>query len=233
MAQFFTNLVGRNSAIPVTWSSTYASLQRFLFDCRDSLLVVDDLKTDKTIETAEEIIQSQGNLAGRQRMNPNGTLQPSLDPGGSLVSTGEIDPKTKSVLGRALIVELGKGDIDLTVLTNLQRHGDDGCFGRVMASFIKYLAPSLEPFQEEFRRLEAKIGQGLPAFPGSHPRHPDAVASLAAGHKMFLDFVVKAGAISGETAEEYFHEYLGTLIDLGSLRPNIKTWPDLAEGTWN
>ena len=98
--QHFSDIQGRNTPMPADWRATVNGLQRCLFDARNSLFIIDDLKTEKEVITAEILMQSQGNLQGRLRMNIDQTMQQGLPPRGSLLSTGEVDPRTQSTLGR-------------------------------------------------------------------------------------------------------------------------------------
>jgi Domain of unknown function (DUF927) len=47
--QHFSQVTGRKEAMPVSWTSTANAIQRFLYDCRDALLPIDDLKHDKSL----------------------------------------------------------------------------------------------------------------------------------------------------------------------------------------
>jgi hypothetical protein len=213
--QHFALIQGPDSSMPVDWYTTPNSIQRFLFDCRDSLLVIDDLKSDKSADTAELIAQAQGNLKGRERMNPDGTLQPSLDPGGSILSTGEIDPVTRSSLGRVLLVELSAGDIDTRILSRLQKLGDSGSFARAMSAYVRDLASNIDSVRVDHKRRSDEIREAQEDFQGAHQRHPYAVAELIAAYKLFLDFAVKADATTEQAAAKYLENCRRILVDLG------------------
>jgi hypothetical protein len=183
----------RNAAMPAGWNDTTNAIQRLAFDCRDSLLIVDDLKQDRQVETAEVIFQAQGNLQNRTRMNIDQSLQASLPPRGSLLSTGEIDPRSQSTLGRILLVEIRAGDIDPAVLTRLQESGDQGHFATLMASYIRWLAPRLDGMRARHRRLTDRIRARIGTVKGTHPRHPDIAAQLLAAYLVCLKFAAETG----------------------------------------
>ena len=85
--------------ISTTWGSSWKSLQRFASDARDSLLVIDELTGEKAVENATEVIQAQGNLRAGMRLTQSRGYAAVHDPRGSILSTGEGDPRRKSTLG--------------------------------------------------------------------------------------------------------------------------------------
>jgi hypothetical protein len=205
---------GRNHPMPAGWRDTVNALQRLAYDCRDTLLIVDDLKQEKQVETAEIIFQAQGNLQNRTRMNVDQSLQKSLDPRGSLLSTGEIDPRTASALGRILVIEIQANDIDQAVLSCLQEAGDAGLFASAMTAYIRWLAPQLDEIRASHRRLSAVIREEIGSIPGTHPRHPDAIAQLIAAYRLFLRFAVEVDAIAQLTADSYVTKARECLTEL-------------------
>jgi hypothetical protein len=206
---------GRNFPMPAGWNDTANALQRLCYDCRDSLLIVDDLKRDRQVQTAEIVIQAQGNLQNRMRMNIDQSLQRTLDPRGSLLSTGELDPKTQSPLGRILDIEIKAGDIDTTALARIQKSGDKGLFALMMAAYIQWLAPRLDAIREDHATLTSKIRSEIGDIKGSHPRHTDIVAQLVAAYEIFLRFAVEQGAIEQVTAEAYARNARQVLLEIG------------------
>jgi hypothetical protein len=217
---FSTVVIGRNFPMPAGWVDTTNALQRLLFDCGNCLLIIDDLKHQG--KTAEVIFQSQGNLQNRARMNTDQSLQKALNPRGSLLSTGEIDPRTSSAVGRAILVEIRTGDIDLGILTRLQDFGDRGLFAMAMVAFIHWLAPQLDAIREEHKRLTALILKEIGTLPGAHARHPDMVAQLVAAYQLFLRFAVERDAISLIRADGYRATAKKILIDLGRAQSEIQ-----------
>ncbi len=221
--QYFSTIAqGRNFPMPAGWSDTPNALQRLGYDCRDSLLIVDDLKNDKQVWTAEVILQAQGNLQNRARMNKDQSLQKPLNPRGTLLSNGEIDPRTRSALGRMLMLEIRAGDIDLGVLTRLQALGDQGWFALAMAAYIQWLAPQLESVRQDHARLAASIRQEIGVIPGAHPRHADIVAQLVAAYQLFQRFAVERGGIEELTAEGYVATARKHLIELGHAQRELQ-----------
>jgi hypothetical protein len=215
LQHFSADAKGRNCAMPADWRSTVNALQRLAFDCRDSLLIIDDLKLEKQLEVAEIVFQTQGNLQGRLRMNFDQSMHQGLDPRGSILSTGEIDPRSTSTLGRGLAVELKEGDIDAAILSKLQQAGDEGLFALLMAAYIQWLAPKLDSIRSEHAQLTARYRDQI-VIVGAHQRHPDAIAQLIAAYELFMRFGVERGLIGQITADNYLMNAKGLLIEVGA-----------------
>jgi hypothetical protein len=218
LQHFALDVRGRNAPTPAGWNDTKNALQRLAYDCACSVLVIDDLKTNAQLETAEAIFQAQGNLQNRARMAVDQSLQQPLDPRGSILSTGEIDPRTASTLGRMLMAEIKRGDIDRGVLARLQHSGDAGSFATAMSAYIRWLAPRLDEIRGRHAKLTAEIREDLGEIPGAHPRHPDAVAQLLAAYRLFLSFLVETGSITRPAAEGLAKKAKKYLVELARLQ---------------
>jgi hypothetical protein len=213
--QHFSDVKGRGSPMSASWRSTENALQRMAFDVKDSLLVIDDLKFEDHVKKAETLMQSQGDLQNRLRMNVNQSLQQALDPRGSLLSTGEIDPLTRSTLGRGLKVEIGANDIDLPILTRLQDAGDGGLFASLMRAYIQSLAGRIDRARDDHARLTTEIRQKIGEMPDVHPRHPDIIAQLVAAYRLFMTWCAEQRLINPIAADSYVGRAQALLIELG------------------
>lgn len=213
---FSEEIKGRSAPMAAGWGDTANALQRLCFDCRDSVLVIDDLKQDKHVQTAEIVCQAQGNLQNRLRMNRDQGLQASLPPRGAILSTGEIDPRSSSALGRTLVAEIQAGDIDTAVLTQLQAAGDRGLYALVTSSYCRWLAPRLDQVRADYRRTVCEIHTEVGDIDGAHSRCGDIIAQLIAGYQMFLRFAVECGGVAQLTADEYLELARRHLLELGN-----------------
>jgi primase-polymerase (primpol)-like protein len=214
--QHFADVQGRNSPMPADWRSTANALQRLAFDCRDAALVIDDLKFDDQVKTAEVLMHAQGNLMNKLRMNVNQSLQPVLDPRGSVLSTGELDPRTRSTRGRILMVEIGADDINLDALTRLQEAGDGRLFSGLMAAYVQSLAARLDNARKELRERVAAETKAIGDIAGAHARQPDIIGQLVAGYRPFLDWCVAAELLAPITATATIDQARRWLIELGT-----------------
>jgi hypothetical protein len=205
--QHFAIGVVRRDKLPASWNSTLGSLQRYAFDAGDTLLVIDELTGEAAVAVATEFTQCQGNLKGRDRMDKHFRIAPSLDPRGSVLSTGEADPTRQSSLGRMLTVRFTPATIDLAVLSACQKDAADGLYALAMAAFIRWLAHGdrLDNARRDHVRAVDEIADQVRALvkgSGVHSRHPEIVAELIAGHRLFLRFATESKLIGQEAADE-------------------------------
>jgi hypothetical protein len=196
---------GRN--LPGNWESTDNSLEKQAFLLKDAVLVVDDFAPTGTTgdvarmhRRADRLLRAQGNRSGRGRMWADGTLRPQYHPRGLVVSSGEDTPRGQSLRARMLISEISPGDVDLDVLTQMQRAAAEGLLASAMSGYVAYLAPRMGELKES---LSARQKELRAIGVGAHARTPDVVASLALGLETFLQFATEVGAVTksevGET----------------------------------
>ena len=213
--------------LPAGWDDTGNSLQAVRHAVKDSLLTVDDYvpggsqrEREKLDKTAESVFRSQGNGHGRRRMGPDGKLRATMDPRGSLLSTGEDRPSRSSANMRTLGVWFDKGDaergvlgtIDEFVLSECQADAGKGLYAASMAAFVRWLAPRYESVRDSLPAKALEL-RGLASRPGDHGRTPDIVADLFAGFTVFLRFAVESGAITAAEAERHHADVWDGLMD--------------------
>jgi hypothetical protein len=214
---------------PASWDSTGNALQALQHAAKDAVLLVDDLVVDgpdaeRAQAKASTVLSSQGNLKGRQRMRPDGTLAGELDPRCALLSTGETDPARRSARGRALVVRFTPNDdggeggsIDLATLTRLQRDAAAGRFAEALAAYVQALARPgrLEAARAEHKRLVDELrAEALKQAQGTHPRHPSTLAELGAAYRLFLTWAVDVGALTRREADSIADTHWKGLLSL-------------------
>jgi hypothetical protein len=192
---------------PANWSSTANSLEGLAHQAQHMLLVIDDFAPGggsfdvaKLHREADRILRAQGNRSGRLRMRADGTLRPEKHPRGLILATGEDVPRGQSLRGRTLILEVGPGDVDWTLMTQAQQDGAAGLFAQAMAGFIQWLA---RRYEEVRRALAARVKQlrEQATQSGMHRRTPYIVANLFAAWELWLEFAQEAGAVGDSEAE--------------------------------
>jgi hypothetical protein len=189
---------GRN--LPGNWESTDNSLEKQAFLLKDAVLVVDDFAPTGTTgdvarmhRRADRLLRAQGNRSGRGRMWADGTLRPQYHPRGLVVSSGEDTPRGQSLRARMLILEISPGEVDLNVLTEMQRAAAEGLLASAVSGYVAYLAPRMGELKES---LPARQKELRAIGVGTHARTPDVVTSLALGLETFLQFATEVGAIN-------------------------------------
>ena len=197
--------------LPGNWSSTDNALEGLAFTVKDAVLVVDDFApstsrndADRQHRTAERLIRGQGNHAGRQRMRADGTLRPPKPPRGLILATGEDVPRGHSIAARLAVIEVQRGSVNLTRLSQCQKDATGGDYASAMAGFLAWLAPQ---FAEVQAGLDGERIELRDQFVGKcpHARTPDIIANLLIGLRYLLKFAEEIGAIDRKRREELWH----------------------------
>jgi Domain of unknown function (DUF927) len=185
-------------ALPCSWSSTGNALEAIASAAKDAVLVIDDFVPQGTTADrarlnalADRVLRAQGNRSGRARLRSDATLRRARPPRGLMISTGEEVPAGQSLRARIIILDVQPGDVNVEELTKAQHDAACGAYARVLAAFIRWLAPQLEQVRTDFKSLTHKYRNNLPQI---HPRTADAIAQLAAAWSIWLRFVVHVGA---------------------------------------
>ena len=198
--------------MPANWTSTENAQEKQAFAAKDAIIVVDDFAPGGTTyevarlhSKADRLLRAQGNRSGRGRMRADTTLRAEYYPRGLIISSGEDVPNGQSLRARMVVVELSQGDVDLEVLTELQKAAAEGVLASALSGYLRWLAPQMEDLKERLlvRRRELRAEA---AGAGAHARTPDTVASLALGIEQFLAFAVESGAITDTRAQELWDE---------------------------
>jgi hypothetical protein len=201
---------------PANFSDTDNDIETKAFQVKDGCFVIDDFKPSvnqseaaKVHAKAERLIRNTGNQAGRGRRGSDMQAKAAPYNRSMTLITGEDLPKGQSLLGRLLILELTRADVDTNTLTKLQEAAEAGQLAGFMAAYLQWLVPRLDDLKKQFPQAvtsfrNAAIRDG---FATSHPRAPEIYANLVAGADLFLDFLTDIGALDSETSS-------GTMLDI-------------------
>lgn len=198
--------------LPGSWTSTGNALEGLAFLCKDAVLVVDDFApsgnqadVQRFHRDAERILRAQGNRAGRQRMTATAELRAARWPRGLVLATGEDVPRGQSARARALILEVGPGDLRWDHLGVRQRLAAQGAYAAALAGFLRWVAPQYEAVQRRLVAEAARLRDEAGAS-AAHRRTPGIVGELGAAWLILLDFAVEAGAITAGEAESAWRQ---------------------------
>lgn len=186
--------------LPANWSSTANSLEQLAHLAKDCLLTVDDYFPSTAAEAArlnreaDRLIRNAANGAGRGRARPDGTNRRTRSPRALILSTGEVGLQGRSLNARTMGVEVAPNDVNLRLLTALQREADRGRLAQAMSGFIAWLAPQLDDARSEMADYIEEARQE--ANRSVHGRTTDQAAEIAFALALFLDFAMQAGAIT-------------------------------------
>jgi hypothetical protein len=208
LAQGFYGDFSRQT-LPVNFSATPNAVERFLFEAKDALLVIDDFhpasdprEQQAMNQVANRLLRGAGNLAGRARMRADTTLRAALIPRGLAIASGERLPEGHSAVVRAFPVAVAPGAIDprhLAVAQEQRLH-----YPAALAGYLEFLARRFGELQEtlpvRFQDLRGEL-----QVAGNHQREPGQLAHLLLGLEAFLDFAVEIGAMAVEIKETHLH----------------------------
>jgi len=193
--------------LPASWSSTANALEGLLFAGKDCLVCVDDFApggnqadVQRLHRDAERVLRGQGNHAGRQRMTADARLRVAKPSRATPLITGEDIPKGQSARARALILEVGPGDLRWPRLAVAQRQAADGVYAGAMSGFLRWVAGQYGTVQATLAAETLRLRE-LAAASDAHRRTPGIVASLGAAWRLFLDYALESGAITATSAE--------------------------------
>jgi hypothetical protein len=202
---FYGNFTARS--FPGNWSDSVNDAEAKSHQAKDAIFIMDDFKPSvsqteaaKLHAMAERLVRNTGNQAGRGRRDS--TMQAKAAPYNRslMLVTAEDLPRGQSLLGRLLILELTRADVDNTVLTRLQQAAQAGSLAGLMSAYLQWLAPRLDQLKKDFPKnvetfRNAALRDGLAS---SHPRAPEIYANLAAGAETFLEFLEDSGMMTSE-----------------------------------
>ena len=185
--------------LPANWSSTANALEATAFRAKDALLVVDDfcprgapIDVARYHHAAERLFRAQGNRAGRGRMFADGRLRAQMHPRGLLAASGEDTPSGHSLRARTMICEISADDVDLRVLTELQKAAGDGVLKQTMAGYVRFIAG--QDTSGSVARLATLRTEATKSVGGGHTRTPENVALLMLGVENLLAYAESVGA---------------------------------------
>jgi hypothetical protein len=98
------------------------------------------------------------------------------------------------------MLDQGTGVTDLQALTKCQKDAAAGCYARVTAAFVGWLAPRLDDIRRRVAEREGELLREWPA--GGHGRTPHMAAKLQAGWEVFLTFLVESQCIAAAEQAE-------------------------------
>ncbi len=230
---FFGDFTGR--AFPANWSDTINDIEAKGFAVKDAVFVVDDFKpsinvmeANKLHQMAERFVRNTGNQAGRGRRSADMQTRPAPFNRSMTLITGEDLPKGQSLLGRLLVMELRRDDVDLTKLTRLQHSAAAGQLRQLMAGFIQYLASDINDLKDRFAAQvnlmrDSAIQKG---FASSHPRAPEIYANLVVSAEIFTDFLNDAGVFTQTESGQLFETIDDSLLEIFSKQSDYQIEQD-------
>lgn len=207
--------------LPGNWASTANALEKMAFAIKDAIFVVDDfcpggtnVDIQRLHKEADRLLRGQGNKSGRIRLRADGQLQPVYYPRGLILTSGEDIPHGQSLNARLVILEVHRGDVDLNLLSQVQKDAADGLLAQSMAGYIQWLVPRYETIKQSINSKKIEVRNELRKLSFKHDRAPDNIASLTIGFDFFLEYAKSAHVLDEKTAEEIRKDFMQTMSEV-------------------
>jgi hypothetical protein len=190
---------------PANWTDTAYDLERKAFIAKDTLFGADDFKprgnaryhVEELHAKAEHLIRAQGNQSGRGRLGTDLKERPTYWPRGITLMSGEDVPPGHSLRARMMIAQVKKSDHSVPLLTELQGFAKRGLLAQAMAGYVRWIATRWDDIKASITTKREELRRDVTV---SHARTATNFADLMIGVETFLQFAVKAGAITAEEA---------------------------------
>jgi hypothetical protein len=196
--------------LPANWSSTANYNEMLAFYAKDVLLPIDDFAPggseadiQRLHRDADRLARGAANHSGRGRARADGSISPPRHPRCLILSTGEDQSRTTSIMPRKLIVEVTKGDIEPGKLTACQGDAAAGRYALAMSGFIRWLAGRRDDVIKELRAETIKL-RDTTTSETRHRRIASNAATMLAGWKVFLHFAEEVGAVGTMQAADLY-----------------------------
>lgn len=223
LAALLLSLFGKfnNKALPSSFKDTAKSLEFKGQMLADVLTVIDDFhptanKQEKTEMDSkfQYLCRSYGDRTGRSRLNADATEGKRYVPKGNALITGEYFPDvSESGYSRLLNLELKSGDVDLTLLSEVQSKADR--LSECMRDYISWLQEMSEKLPEALHELFLRYRERV-SGKGQHGRTPEITAHLLTSAKIGVYFLEKNKVITEEEAEHIVKETEGILQEIAA-----------------
>ncbi len=130
------------------WEDTDSSIEKALFQAKDSVGLVDDFRpggtskeADRAHAKADRVFRGAFNGHGRARLRSDTTSRPDYFPRGLTLSTGEDLPRGLSLQTRVLMLRLPARGTDWDVVSQLQKDRATGVLASLLSAFLVWVAP--------------------------------------------------------------------------------------------
>jgi len=207
--------------LPGNWISTGNALEKSAYLAKDMIFVVDDFvpgaaqDANATHRLADRLLRGQGNRAGRARMNRDRSLQAEYFPRGLIVSTGEEVPRGSSLRGRMLILEINKGDVDTSILTELQKYATQGALMGAKSGFVRWLAPKMDELKQTLPSQKNERRNEIRQSSRGHSRTSGILACLMVTLDLFCEYATEVRCLTDEEAANFRKEGCKHILDTG------------------
>jgi hypothetical protein len=192
-----------NFHFPENWTSTGNAIEKKAFLSKDVLFVVDDfvargtqVDVSRLHQSAERVLRAQGNQSGRDRLTSQAEVKGAFHPRGLILATGEDTPNGHSLQARMILISIEKGQVDTSILSKLQHHGDNANLSHIMSQFIQWIA--IKSSNNELNDLLAQLEEKyIEIFKNTgHTRMPNNLSSILVGLGAFSKYITETNKVT-------------------------------------
>lgn len=215
-----------NKTLPANFKDTAATLEKKAFLVKDSVLVIDDYhpvasgyEATEMRTKAQFILRAYGDLAARGRMDQKAMLRKAYVPRGLCIVTGEDTPNVgQSAAARYLGIAVEKGDIDIGLLSDLQR--EQYQLSVAMRGYIEYITDMIHLLPDMLKNKFIEL-RSRASSEAQHSRIPETIAWLQIGFCMGMEYAESIGAINVSQKEDLINKSWDVLITLAENQAEI------------
>lgn len=225
IGQLFLSHFGQFSSKtpPASFKDTANNIERKAFSTKDMLLLIDDYHPEasryeatKMATTAQRVLRMYGDRIGRGRLKSTTEYQKNYVPRGMALVTGEDVPTGESTVARLFEAEITRDDVDLELLTKLQKYSP--LLAEAMVGYIQWLIPKMNELPE---MLAESFEENRSYFleHAAHGRLSDSAAWLLTAFDQMLSYQNEMGVLSGELADKWLLKAKQVLLE-GIMKQN-------------
>ncbi len=200
--------------------ATHSALQDLLYAAKDTVLFADDFAPDKSPEKAAvflaEVGRMQANAERRDRHDNqiDDVRDGTKFPRGTLLATSEVKASNVSAQERINVVDLAKGELNLSNIIDMSR--PESRYGRnlVMSSMLAWMARDLPVHKEWAASRVADLSEQYRAA-GFGDRVAEPLAELGVGWELMAHYLTEVGAYTAAEAEQMLTEVHEALYEAG------------------
>lgn len=192
------------------WSGNYVGLELTAYAACDLLFSFDDYKEATARKgTLATFLHDYSESSSRARGRADLKLQRNFPPRGLALFSGESVPSGDTgQIGRLLPWQIGRGDVDLDVLAEMQIIAVKGHYTVFWAEFIQWIAKKVDLGEKLWRQKLSDLAlEDTEALPTEHDRVAEALRQNRIGWRILTEWLYEAKYISDSQLAELGNAY--------------------------
>ena len=205
-------------SMSIDGGSTLQAIRDELWAAKDCLFFADDAAPDKSVKEAStflgQLVRMQAERQQRDRKNPKTTeVVPGKHSRCSFLGTSEVRASAESGQQRVNVLDMGKGELDLNVIIELDSAASRRGRATVMASLLQWMAGQDIGKLKEWRKTRAQEIALRRRNAGAPDRVAGPFAELEVGWELMGRFLSTIGAYSAGEVEQMLVEVRAAMTE--------------------